>query len=250
MRWVAPDARMGIRVRLCVFWMAAVVLVQSATADSKKIEIGGPRKAVVVVSRNGASYEIESSLISVKCFDQGLNRRLSQEKARLNAINALARVLGHKSSGAVVLRGAEVVEARDRDSRFLLRMRVPVDGIEVKDAEKVTAETKPTEPPSIVWEFKAKEDYDETLRMIAEALQEEMPEPKGAVEGFVLSIDSLEQQAERRFEVLAEEVAGDRWLLSSERDELYNAITQQHVRCTKALSKRLERFEKQLEAGE
>jgi hypothetical protein len=137
----------------------------SLAQDSITINIGGPRKATATISESGDEYEIKVSLIPVRCFDSGMNRRLSQDKARSCATATLIRHVGGDKQQSATISKVEIIQAEIVDSRFVLVMRVPRKSIRLVEAQGETPTVKPEDRNARRSHLKSTDDYQERLEV-------------------------------------------------------------------------------------
>lgn len=196
----------------------------------KTIELGGPRKANVTINDVEGAYEIEVSLIPVRCFDSAMNRRLSQEKARSYAVEALVRHLGGGKRQVVTLANVETIEAKNVGSRFVLVIHVPRKSVKLSESKdkKLTAESEEGHVRRPL--FKAKDDYLETLDIVTKKLIEEMPVFTGKLAGFYETVSNAEEIGVTQLTSLGNEIRADRWILSTEREELLRSVALEEER--------------------
>ena len=209
----------------------------------KTIDMGGPRKAKAVITQAEDAYELEVSLIPVRCFDPGMNRRLSQEKARSYATEALLRHLGGGKRQSATVSNVEIIEAKNAETRFVLVMRVPRKSVRLTDAEdaKPTAKSPEGNPRRSL--LKAKDDYQETLELVTKMLSDDLPAFKGKLEDFYTAVSDAEELGVTRLKSLSKEIKADRWLLTTEREELLRAVAVQEEGFLSRLRTRVEEVE-------
>lgn len=231
---------MNAIVAVCaLFSVSATVLAH----DPITIELGGPRKASATILESNDDYEIKVSLIPVRCFDPGMNRRLSQEKARSLATEALMRHLGGKQEQSATISNVEIIEAGNIDSRFVLVMRIPRKGVRIVESHHVKLTATPPVSKARRSLLNAKDDFQETLEVVVKTLTDDMPMCKGKPEDFYEAVANAEEIGVNRLKSLAKEIKGDRLLLSTERDELLQAVTTEEEHFLNRLRKQVEEVE-------
>lgn len=219
------------------------VCTTSLAEDPKTIELGGPRKATAIISQADDAYELEVSLIPVRCFDSGMNRRLSQEKARSYATEALLRHLGGGKRQSATVSNVEIIEAGIVEARFVLVMRVPRKSVQLTDAKDVKPTTKSPEVNLRRSLLKAKDDYQETLEIVTQTLTADLPKSNSKLPEFYQGVSDAEELGVTRLTSLGKEVKADRWLLTTEREELLRAITVEEERFLSRLRDLVEEVE-------
>ena len=211
--------------------------------DPKTIDLGGPRKATAKLTQAEDVYEIEVSLIPVRCFDSGMNRRLSQEKARSYATEALLCHLGGGKRQSATITNPEIVEAGIVDARFVLVMRVPRKNVRLTKATEAEASAKPVEKKPRHSLLKAKDDYQETLEVVTKTITDDLPIFNGKLADFYEAVNDAEELGVTRLASLHKEIKADRWLLTTERAELLKAVAVEEERFLGRLRKQVEEVE-------
>ena len=230
----------------CVFTSICATIFAE---DPTTIELGGPRKATATITESWDVYDIKVCLIPVRCFDSGMNRRLSQEKARSYAIEALIRHIGSNKQQLATISNGEVIEAGIVDRRFTVVMRVLRKNVRLtKASQSKTAAKRLNEdvPRSLI---KANDDYQETLEVIKKTLTEELPIFNGKLSEFYEAVSDAEELGVTRLTSLHKEIETDRWLLSTERKELLEAVTAQEELFLQRLLKLVEQVENNPKGG-
>lgn len=228
------------------FAVACVLMSLCATVlsqDFTTVNVGGLRKAIATISESGDRYEIKVSLIPVRCFDPGMNKRISQDKARACATEALLRYVGGSKQQSAILSNVEIIEAGVIDTRFVLVMRVPRTSIQLVEVQGKHSTAKPEDRSASPSPFTAKDDFLETLGVISKALKDDLPMFTDSIENFYEAVSDAEEIGVNRYNSLAKEIREDRWLLSTDRDELLQAVTTEEKRFLKNLGKRVKQVE-------
>lgn len=228
-----------------------ICLYSTALAEPPKtIDIGGPRKVTATVTEDGEWYDISVSLIPVRCFDSGMNRQLSKEKARSFATEALFRYVGGGKSQSATISNAEIIEAGIVDTRFVLVMRVPRNGvilIEVTNANRNRKSKDGTARRSLV---KAKDDYQETLDVMTKTLVDDLPMFNGKLSQFYEAVSNSEELGITRLASLKKEIKEDRLLLSTEREGLLKSVAVEEELFLTRLRKQLEEIDSKTKGDE
>lgn len=211
--------------------------------DQKFIELGGPRKATAAITELGDAYEIEVSFIPVRCFDSGMNKRLSQEKARSYAVEALIRHLGGNNRQSATISNIEIIEAEIVDARFVLVVRVPRIGVRLTEATKAKPTRKSQDGTTQRSLLKAKDDYLDTLEVVTKTLSEDLPMFNGNLLEFYEAVSDTEELGVTRLVSLSKEIKVDRWLLSPEREKLLQLVALEEERFLTRLRKQVEEVE-------
>lgn len=229
---------------VCMFGFAAF-------ADSPKtIDFGGPRKVVATVAETGARYEINVSLIAVRCFDAAMNKRLSHDKARSYAIEALLRYLGNVKQQLKTASQLEIIESNIAEGRFVLVMHVPKKGLIETKAIGQEVKTKSLEHDDLRSAFNAKDDYQETLLFVKKMLAEDLPTFSGNLLGFYEAVSNAEEVGIARLTSLDNEIRVDRWLLYTEREELLQSVAMAEADFLSDLRKHVKQIETCTEGDE
>ena len=222
------------RPTLAAVTFIACIVNCGQAAEITEIQLGGPRKVVAKISEGEQNFEVAVSLIPVRCFDTGLNTRLTRDKAAAYARVALGRHITGKSAGTVdvSIRNAEVTDSRMEEHRAVLTIRFPKDGLVAKST---TSHERADAAPKKVANaessirgglFTAKNDLLATLQSLVDVLQAEMPKtPKGGAdaEAFYATVAEHEELGGRRFKQFRLAVGADRLLLTIEREEIFQA---------------------------
>ena len=219
------------------------VSVAALPQEPVNIDLGGPRKVSATILEREGDYEIRVSLIAVRCFDPSLNRRLSQEKARSFAAEALIRHLRGGKQQSATIRNAEVMEAGIVEARFVLVLRVPRNGVRFLETQDVKPKATPQEGKTSGPLFEPKDDFQETLEIVTRTLSDDLPKFSGKLEQFYEAVSAAEELGVTRLNLLAKEIKEDRWLLSTERDELLRAVTTEEESFLRSLRVRVEEAE-------
>jgi len=208
--------------------------------DRTEIDLGGPRKVNATIIESEDSYTVGVSFLPVSAFDPIMNKRLSHEKAKRYAVEALLRYL---EVNHVSLRKSETLRIGTEENRFFMQLSIPKDGLATskerpKIAKKKDGAKKASSP------IKAKSDFEETLSIIVEANESDLPKITTDLATFYLSVSDAEDTALSRLLTLTEEIKSDRWLLSIERDELLVKTNSEEARYLDLLRKRIAKVEK------
>ncbi len=227
--------------QLFAFCTLISMATNASAQEPQTFDLGGPRKATATVKQTDDDYEIRVSLIPVRCFDPALNRQLSQAKAQSYAREALLRHLGGRKKQSATISRAEVMEAGNVDSRFVLVLRVPLKSVRLTEATE--AKVSQAKPPKSL--LKAKDDYEETLDVITTSLTDELLAFNGNSAKFYEAVGAAEELGVTRLAALSKDIKADRWLLSTECDELCKAVAVTEERFLNRLRQRVEEFERQ-----
>jgi hypothetical protein len=214
------------------------------------IDLGGPRKVMATVTEAGEWYDINVSLIPVRCFDSSMNQRLSQEKARSYAIEALFHHVGSSKRQSATISNAEIIKAQLIDARFVMILRVPRKGVHLAKMTdtKISVKThKGTTRRSLL---KVKDDYQETLKVVAKTFAEDLPMFDGNLAEFYEAVSSAEELGVNRLASLEKEIEADRWLLSTDREGLLRAVAVEEERFLTHLLKQVKEVESNVKGDE
>jgi hypothetical protein len=216
-------------------FLLSTILVQ----DRVDLEIGGPRKVKATIVETEDAYRVEVTFIPVRSFDPGMNKRLSHEKARLYANEAILRFL---EVDHVSIRMAEVLCSEIIDGRFFLKVSFPKKGVSVDEPKEMptTRKVKKKERSPI----KAKTEFEGSLEIIADANLSDIPSFKKNLDDFYMQVSDAEEAALARFQSLTNEIKSDRWLLSVEREELLEKVIAEEARYLQLLKKSVKKAEK------
>lgn len=225
---------------LIVLFISAILQVDPAI-----IEIGGPRKVVATVKEQSDIFEIKVSFIPVKSFDESMNRRLSKQKGESYAKQSLIQYLSHKKNVSATLHGGKVLSSEIKKDRYELLMSIPINGVKIKSETALTQknETKKTDKSIKLTSYKAKEDFIETIAIIEQAFNEEIPTYKGDILSFSQALNDSEKTGLKRLSTLNTEVKADRWLLFTEKDELIALVIDQEKKILTAINTKLEEYD-------
>ena len=190
------------------------------------------------ISETETDFKIQVSLIPVRCFDLGMNKRLSHEKARVFATEALIRHLGADKRGTATIRYAEIIESGLDETRYVLVMKIPRHGVSWTESQNAKA-PKSSEGKNRRSLLSAKDDFSETLDTIAETLADEIPTASENLEEFYKSVADIEELGVMRMRLFAKEVSQDRYLLATERADLLRAVDTEKEAFLRRLRKRV-----------
>ena len=228
-----------------ILLLICLVCTSLLAADPVIIDLGGPRKAAVAITESEIDYDVEVRLIPVRSFDPGMNRRLSQDKARACAIEALIRYLGGEKEQTATIRHLEIVESRVVDSRFVLNVRIPRKGVALTKISKSQPASQPSREAPIRSLFKAKDDFQETLKVLTDVIMAQLPQFNDNMDDFYREVSDAEELGVTRLTTLKKDIKADRWLLSTEREELFKAVATAEEQLLATLEKRIERVPKE-----
>lgn len=113
-----------------------VLLVTSAVgrlaaAAPVRIDLGGPREAVVTVDEDGERYRLEVDALAVQAFDGTNNREANATLARSFALTALTRHLQLAPTQQLSLSGMEAGPETAAGRRFTMAFTVPRAAVKV-----------------------------------------------------------------------------------------------------------------------
>ena len=241
----------GTAMKQLVALCTLISVYTTAVAEPPKaIDLGGPRKVTATVKEAGDWYDINVSLIPVRCFDSGMNRRLSQEKARSFATEALFRHMGGGKRQSATISNAEIIEAGIVDTRFVLVMRVPRSGVLLTEATEAKPTGKSQNGTARRSLLKAKDDYQETLEVVAKTFVEDLPMFNGELVEFYEAVSDAEELGVNRLALLNKEIKANRWLLSTEREELLQSVAVEEERFLSRLRRQVEEVESNAKGDE
>lgn len=221
---------MTVRVFMIVllFTLPALLFGQEAEEKERVIDLGGPRQARAVINVTDGEYRVRVRLLPVRTFDEATNAELNREKARVLALQALARHLSDAREVHLTVKGARLATP-GMDGRFYtLTLRIPRKGVVVARGEKKSPpEAGADRPTQITFDsalFTRKRDYLQTIDLLAASLQSELQaveqraSPKDKTEAFRAAMARIRARAAADFGKLRAEIKGD-LLLSSVLDE-------------------------------
>ena len=207
-------------------------------AEPASIVLGGLRQVRASIRTAGDGYRIEIRMLPVTSFDTVTNTRLSREKARAYALQALARHLGGGADARWLVSGARVTQAGPGGQEFRLTLTVPRGGV-VADRGPAPVERPEAMAEAVRFSdafFTAKHDYLHTLERLAagwDAARRTALRDSDAE--FELTIARVEEEGVDQLRRLREEVAGHKMLLFTERDDLLRAIEDRKAALLEAL---------------
>lgn len=216
---------------------ALVVLASIALADPipAKIVLGGPRKVEATIDRQGDGWSVKVRMLPVRAFDAATNDRLTRDKARLYALQALTRHLIGKDGGELAVSGAVVARTGADGGFYTLELTVPCDRVVVVDKEQPPPKSDERVAFSSAL-FTRKSDLERTCLLVSDFLLadlERLAHAKG--ESFDKGIADLEERTNAAFEVIAKEIDGEKLLLEIEAKELRETAAMQKARVFDAL---------------
>jgi hypothetical protein len=208
--------------------------------DPTEIDLGGPRRVKASIIDADESYKVEVSFSPVRAFDPSMNKRLSNEKARRYAVEALLRYL---DVNQVSIRNSETLKVGTKNDRFYTQVSFLKDGLETSNEAHKSGNKKVIRGKASST-IKAKSDFEETIAIVVEANQGDIPEFATDLKSFYQSVSDAEDTALSRLLAINKEIKSDRWLLSIERDELLKKVQEEEGKYLDLLRKRVERVEK------
>jgi hypothetical protein len=213
-----------------------------------RISLGGARKVEATILEGPDSFEIGVRMIGVTCFDAATNTHLNRQKARMYALQAVARHL--RTKGALSVRGVTVDEARTEGKSYLLTVRVPKDGLRQVEQPMKTADA--VQGPSLSLDVStyrslltAKDDYVSTVQELASSLADGIPTLTDGDDKhtFFRSIADREEAGVNMFAMLRKEVASDGRLLQIEAEEVAAKIEKEERKFLERLKEQVRLFE-------
>lgn len=242
-----------------------LVICSTALAEepATTIQLGGPRRAIAWISDMPSEFIVSVEMLAIRCFDNGMNERLSEDKAEQYAHEALAQYLFPKANSRVtfILSGVTVEKATLEGKHFRLTLRVPRKGVSQKEvaekpeknsndaasgpAEEASPGKTKEKRSSKINLFELKGDYAETERLLFYKLKTAIPslaeKPNDDQRKvFFTAIADLEGQAERSFDVLVAEMRKDKLLLTIEANELVKQVEKDRADVMDLLKKSVE----------
>ena len=121
------------------------------------------------------------------------------------------------------------------------------NGIPVTEAKSTAKPLEGTARRSLL---KAKDDYQETLEVVTKTLTEDLPMFNGKLAEFYEAVSDAEELGVTRIASLGKKIKADRWLLSTEREELLRAVAVEEERFLDRLRKRVEEVESDAKGDE
>ena len=118
------------RCWILVFVVASAV-GRLAAAAPVRIDLGGPREAVVTVAEDGERYRLEVDALAVQAFDGTNNREANATLARSFALTALTRHLQLAPTQQLSLGGVEAGPEVAAGRRFTMAFTVPRAAVKV-----------------------------------------------------------------------------------------------------------------------
>lgn len=252
---------------IAAFLLIVALMPPAAQAEDKTtMTLGGPRKVVAEITEDGDNLIVAIKMLAVRTFDNATNLRLNRDKGRQYANVAVAKFLFPDAKGRVTftLSGSTVELAKVDGKRFLLRLRVPRNGVNRKEVAQVPAKTpdelvsasvdepvtkpSPAKRPAKINLFEVKGDYAETERLLFESFTAAIPViPEKPDEdqrnSFFKAIADLEEQADESFDRLVAEMRENRLLLKTEADEVAQQIERDRSELMELLKKAVEAAE-------
>ncbi len=246
----------------------------AAVSTEQVIRIGGVREVTATIAESGETYCIAVKMLRVEAFDPATNERLNLSKARMYAIQALAR---HLSTANLTIRGMEIQDVSTDGEFFHLVVRIPRKGASLgtaatlpppkraQTAEVATPSSAPTsspQPPQAVAQrrdigsladttsddfLNRKVDYLDTIVRLREELCEDgnsLERKSLKPEDFYDSIGSVEERAEAAFKAISGQIDTDKLLLHLEQDELRPDLKKAHSEVLESLKAAVARFDR------
>ncbi len=195
-----------------MFVTLLVFAASAAEEPARTIEFGGMRRARATVEATDSAFLVKVRLLPVQAFDEVTNRRVTRQKARQLALEAMLRHLTGKRSGELTVEGARVTAIGSDGKFFTLTMEIPRRGI---STEAEPAATTVEAPGLVRARFMSRFDRDlqdqlDIARELGASLSEELREieEKHATppvrEQFVRAVGALEKRGMEQIDLLAE----------------------------------------------
>jgi len=230
---------------------------------STPIDLGGARQAKAFLRLSGEDYVIRLRMLPVKVFEPATNARLNREKARLLALQSLARHLSGKATAEITVSGTQVEKAGTEGAYYLLTLRVPRAGVTLVEredggkgslGEEARAKTERVVYSSAL--FTRKRDYADTVGQLAAAFDADLRAAERSArrqdqdaQTFAAAVKGVEDRAGEALEKLADEIKEDKLLLTigtfdqpSEQEELLTIVRKQKARQTRSCREAFRRY--------
>lgn len=240
----------AILSRTLVLVMLLCPVTTGASDDATvRLSLGGPRKVEATIDERGQAFDVAIRMIGVTCFDTATNNRLSREKARAYALDALARHLGVTQS--MTVKGVTVTEARTEGKVHFLKVNIPRDGITkaVTAQHEDTPRKRKSATPDVSTRhdlFTAKEDYIDTVKGLTCLLLADLPPlPTDAVhaEAFFTLAADLEESGLKSLSSLRQAIRSDKLLLTIEMKEVMAVIDEEEAAFIERLKQHVSDFQ-------
>jgi hypothetical protein len=244
-------------------WAALVVCLEAAAVEKgkeTKVSLGGPREVEAVIRATASEYVVRVTMRPVEVFGPETNARLNERKARLLALQALARHLSDEPTVTLSVRGATVEEARPDGKRYTLTLTVPRKGVTVVRGEEPAPDKEKRERVAFSSAYlRAREDHENTLQHLTEAFQKELAdvaavdttEPGKEDPEVVSTMEGIGAEGQKLLDRLAEHIRSDRLLSDvamfgkpSEREALLQKVAQAKKSLTTQVARSLAEHER------
>ncbi len=234
---------------LCALLHLFLTSLMAAERAPVRISLGGARKVEAIILERPGIFEIKIRMIGVACFDAATNSHLNRQKARMYALQAVARHL--RITGGMSVRGVTVKEARVEGKSYFLTVRVPKDGM--RQVGQPSEAAGAVQGPSLSLDVStyrslltAKDDYVSTVQELASSLADGIPTLIAGddKDTFFRSIADYEESGVNFFSSLRTELLSDKRLLQIEKDELTAVVETEETKFLERLKQQVHLLEK------
>jgi len=196
--------------------MLILVAASTAVAEPTRVEVGGPRAVRAEIDTADGQHIVIVWMRPVRVFDAPTNAEINREKARLYALQALAKHLG---GAELTLSGASIDKAGPDGNEYRLTLRVPADKVRVaatttENAAPAADEVRVRAPKL----FTAGAEHRQTIHALADAVRQSL---RAAVaekerEQFLESVAAIESAIKDSSKLLRREIEADRLLFDTD----------------------------------
>jgi hypothetical protein len=237
---------MSIKPLWFIFLISLPAFVRAEEFNFKQ-----PRDARILVNGNSLPWLVEVDFISINCFDTEKNLLLNRSKSDYYVKLALMQKLGLGSGDSLQIEGKKRISENVGRNRYYAKFEIPKPPFAVKsgassndslssgDASKENGKAFSDRSDLI----SRKEDVLETINSLDKISRMQFPiaPNKGAsneeTEIFLNSIADFEENCERSYQSLKNEIEKDKLLLSNERKEVLNKMQNDQKHLLNDLSK-------------
>ncbi|NBX28922.1 hypothetical protein EBR04_00460 [bacterium] len=112
---------------------AAAAWAVESVAAPQRIELGGPRQAVVTIDERDGAYVLDVEAIAVTSFATASDREANRALAKEFALTALTRHLEVAADRQLAVQGLRVGGETLDGKRFRIGFSLPVDGVQISE---------------------------------------------------------------------------------------------------------------------
>lgn len=201
--------------------------------DNKIYNFGGLRKVQASIKKNASEYRVKVQFLPVQCFDSGMNKAVSFDKAVFFCTQALAwHLAGGKKRDLKVI-NPKVLESKYEEKLFTMTMSVPLDGWEFVNEKKMDSSAKGQiaifgQLPDL---FNSKEDHMNSLGILVKVFAK-LPKynENESIDLFYDEVAEFEGKLFRAFGAFKKVVESERFWFEDEIKEMMKTVSSEEAK--------------------